>query len=393
MMTPQELLDLYSKMGLSVRNEIKNISLTGLRDTPTGYVNHNGDYLVVNDSQDGIGFSGIEKIAADLTDYGFLDGVGGGGGSSNIIFEASLSEMSNVPTSFTTASHIPYTPTIDTYSAWDTSINSWVAPKDMQVIATSVHLITDANSNVFANIHGDINYAYQSNVKDTQTPTHSYLNCAAIINLRAGEELKNRIIMQGGGNTTSIQRFLIAELGGGSSSSTINTIQENIDNIPLIGSGVQIPDAILIKDIDATTTNGDDNLIQLDYHGWSKSYDANGDITSNHFAYETNNGVGTRWYIRFDVEDGAYISHSEDRNVKKEFNSIQEYISNDRALYFGGGNGGGSSSATTTFDALTDTPVDYVNHSGDYLVVNRWRRWCWFYRYRKNSCRPNRLWI
>jgi hypothetical protein len=76
MMTPQELLDLYSKMGLSVRNEIKNISLTGLRDTPTGYVNHNGDYLVVNDSEDGVGFSGIEKIAQDLEDFGFAGGEG-----------------------------------------------------------------------------------------------------------------------------------------------------------------------------------------------------------------------------------------------------------------------------------------------------------------------------
>ena len=53
---------------------------TGLNDTPTGYQGHSGDYLVVNDNESGIHFTGIEKIAADLTDYGF----GGDGGSSTI---------------------------------------------------------------------------------------------------------------------------------------------------------------------------------------------------------------------------------------------------------------------------------------------------------------------
>jgi hypothetical protein len=51
---------------------------TGLHDTPTGYLGHGGDYLVVNDGETGIHFTGIEKIAADLTDYGF------GGGDSTI---------------------------------------------------------------------------------------------------------------------------------------------------------------------------------------------------------------------------------------------------------------------------------------------------------------------
>ena len=49
-----------------------------LQDTPTGYQGHSGDYLVVNDGESGIHFTGIEKIAADLTDYGF------GGGDSTI---------------------------------------------------------------------------------------------------------------------------------------------------------------------------------------------------------------------------------------------------------------------------------------------------------------------
>ena len=55
-------------------------ALTGLLDTPVSYQRHSGDYLVVNDNESGIHFTGIEKIAADLTDYGF----GGDGGSSTI---------------------------------------------------------------------------------------------------------------------------------------------------------------------------------------------------------------------------------------------------------------------------------------------------------------------
>jgi len=42
-----------------------------LKDTPNFYEGYSGDYLVVNDNESGIHFTGIEKIAADLTDYGF----------------------------------------------------------------------------------------------------------------------------------------------------------------------------------------------------------------------------------------------------------------------------------------------------------------------------------
>ena len=73
------ILNAFQEIGKSVN---KKLYITGLNDTPTSYLGHSGDYLVVNDSQDGVNFTGIEKIAYDLTDYGFLDGVGGGGGSS-----------------------------------------------------------------------------------------------------------------------------------------------------------------------------------------------------------------------------------------------------------------------------------------------------------------------
>ena len=159
--------------------------------------------------------------------------------------------------------------------------------------------------------------------------------------------------------------------GGGGATSAINQIQENIDNIPLIGDGVQIPDAILIKDVDATTTNGHDHLIQVDFAGWINVHDANGDITSQHFAYETNNHVSKRWYIRFDSTDGSHISHSEDQHVKKEFNSIQEYISNDRALYFGGGGGdaGTSTGGRGNLDVLKNNLENFQHTLPDSIVV------------------------
>lgn len=354
----KKMLEALREMGAAVSEKLY---ITGLFDTPTGYLGHSGDYLVVNDNESGIHFTGVEKIAQDLTDYGFLDGVGGGSGSSNIIFEASLSEMSNIPTSFTTASHIPYTPTIDTYSAWDTSINSWVAPKDMQVIATSMHIITGANSNVFADIRGDINYSYQSNVKDTQTPTHSYLNCAAIINLRAGEELRNRIIMQGGGNTASIQRFVIAELGGvGGGGSSTGGGQIHATFIGSVGQ-------ILTKSNNWDTYVDSISFPQGSWNGYARINYKNSFTnlptvlaTADHRENVSNPHVFAQVQAQTVDHCDIVIGDTEGTQVQSAFNVV---IFSDEIA------GGGSSSATTTFDALTDTPVDYINHSGKYLVV------------------------
>ena len=59
-----------------VNDLVKNKSLLSLIDTPTGYIGHSGDYLIVNDGETDIHFTGIEKIAQDLTDYGFVGGEG-----------------------------------------------------------------------------------------------------------------------------------------------------------------------------------------------------------------------------------------------------------------------------------------------------------------------------
>ena len=63
--------------GVMINNHlIENQSLINLIDTPTGYIGHSGDYLIVNTGESGIYFTGIEKIAQDLTDYGFIGGDG-----------------------------------------------------------------------------------------------------------------------------------------------------------------------------------------------------------------------------------------------------------------------------------------------------------------------------
>jgi hypothetical protein len=66
--SPKSLVSGIYAMGEIIRD---NIYFKNLKDTPTGYQGHSGDYLVVNDGETGIHFTGIEKIAADLTDYGF----------------------------------------------------------------------------------------------------------------------------------------------------------------------------------------------------------------------------------------------------------------------------------------------------------------------------------
>jgi hypothetical protein len=73
----QKMLSGIAEMARSVQTYVPT-GLFQLKDTPTGYLGHSGDYLVVNDGETGIHFTGIEKIAADLTDYGF------GGGDSTI---------------------------------------------------------------------------------------------------------------------------------------------------------------------------------------------------------------------------------------------------------------------------------------------------------------------
>ena len=89
----------FQKMGAAISTKL---NITGLNDTPTGYLGHSGDYLVVNDGEAGIHFTGIEKIANDLTDYGFLDGLNGGGGGGDVDLSPVDSDISSLATVITT---------------------------------------------------------------------------------------------------------------------------------------------------------------------------------------------------------------------------------------------------------------------------------------------------
>lgn len=68
------ILDAFSDLGKQLGDRFY---FTGLKDCPSIYVGHSGDYLVVNDDENGISFTGVEKIAEDLIDYGFSPGEGG----------------------------------------------------------------------------------------------------------------------------------------------------------------------------------------------------------------------------------------------------------------------------------------------------------------------------
>ena len=87
-----KMLTAFSGMGNFMREKLEGLTFLGMQDTPTGYQGHSGDYLVVNDNERGIHFTGIEKIAADLTNYGF-----DAGSSSGLI--TSYPSVGHLPTS------------------------------------------------------------------------------------------------------------------------------------------------------------------------------------------------------------------------------------------------------------------------------------------------------
>ena len=90
----KKMLSGIAEIARSVQTYVPT-GLIQLHDTPTGYQGHSGDYLVVSDNESGIHFAGIEKIATDLTNYGF----GGGGGG--------LSDTSVVPEVYDSINSLP----------------------------------------------------------------------------------------------------------------------------------------------------------------------------------------------------------------------------------------------------------------------------------------------
>lgn len=64
----KNMLNQFASIGKQLSAKFNIVSLT---DTPNSYIGHSGDYLVVDNNQGGITFSGIEKIIEDLEAYGY----------------------------------------------------------------------------------------------------------------------------------------------------------------------------------------------------------------------------------------------------------------------------------------------------------------------------------
>lgn len=132
--------------------------------------------------------------------------------------------------------------------------------------------------------------------------------------------------------------------GSQPSTSSIGQLQEVMDNVPL-ASSVELPNAILDYDSGSSTVS---RILHFE-----KVYN------SDHFQYKST--ADSNRYIRFDDTTGSRTSKGSSSNG--DFGSIQEYISNGRALYYGGTSNvssGGASSVEqlTDVDVTTAAPTD-----------------------------------
>ena len=135
--------------------------------------------------------------------------------------------------------------------------------------------------------------------------------------------------------------------------STIGNLEEVKDNAPIANS-VKIPDAILAK-----STDGSFRLLQF-----TQVRPSGVASVPDLLDYQANTH-GSNRLLGFSSIDGNISSANTD-GIEEEFDSIQEYIANGRAVYGGGsGTGGGGSS---DFVGLLDTPVSL--EANTYLKVN-----------------------
>ena len=237
------------------------LSFTGLMDTPTGF--ESGKFLVANET--GLEWTGISFTGLPDTPTGYDDGkilqstadglewvdmpAGGGGGSSstNIIFESDINTMTAGAVG--TQLNVPHVPTTDTYSAWDSSNNVWVAPKNMTVLVSCNNKAAENHLNFYGWInHGNSFVAQEGSVKNSIDSTHSALNLSAVIELQAGDNISNSVMVQGAGSSTNLNRQImtITELSGGTGGgdagggSSYEFCKAHIDsNVRLVDSTVQ----------------------------------------------------------------------------------------------------------------------------------------------------------
>ena len=175
--------------------------------------------------------SGIYEMGKSVREY--IDQNGGGGSvsssSTDIVFESDIPSMVAAAQG---AKNVPHVPTTDTYSAWDSTNNVWIAPKDMTVLVNCTHKTTNDHQHLFGRINvGTTIKAEQGSVKSSNNGTHASINLSAVIKLQAGDEVSSTINVQGVGKSNDLaqQIMTITELGGGggssSTSSEVHTIQ------------------------------------------------------------------------------------------------------------------------------------------------------------------------
>lgn len=371
---------------------VKDYVPTGLfelNDTPTGYLGHSGDYLVVNDGETGIHFTGIEKIASDLTDYGFLDGVGGvggGGGSSTGGAFESLPLRDTHPSTDSIPFAIP-----DAIIAKNNVGNEMIL---------SLEVITE-NSTDLANNRNLIYTAYTADYSIYfQNDTNGSFKQSNNIQGAYQQNLKwfvdnDHALYYGGGAGGSGGNYEFCKASFASNQSPVGNVATspiNLDSSALTQEskdwtflsptynkiGIKIPTDGLynivgeaLVDLSNSTTQSDwqSNVVN---HGYEVR-DENGNLVAfSHNNKELNNGDDLKAdiytanvYLTAGTILTARTSHYRSGGAGSYvYNNTVSYLNVEKA-----GAAGGSSSATTTFDALTDTPVDYVNHSGKYLVV------------------------
>ena len=341
--------------------------LTLLKDTPTGYQGHSGDYLIVNDNESGIHFTGIEKVAADLTDYGFLDGVGGGsstGGASDSsnIFGAEIKvNSSNIVTIVSQTSD--FIESIEQDTGPGTNANNFtITFKDG--IFTETPLLSSTVRNRDGTLVESVSYnppnpltedyengkLYKIKFEATDPTTKD-------VNLGNGNWGANLIFIKNGND------FIAG--GGGSPGGGFQSNQITKDNF---AGDFDLPDAIYVPLI----RSGEPTLRPFYFNGFHGT-------TENAFAYiqyEWNIGKNERFTINFSNNThGGFASATIHESTTTTFNlstipsattnqpSIKEFIADDRAVYFGGSGG-----EITTFTGLSDTPSDFT--AGKYLRVN-----------------------
>ena len=124
------------------------------------------------------------------------------------------------------------------------------------------------------------------------------------------------------------------------------------DNITL-ADGVELPDAIIGK------LNGNFRSLVFVTH----------DSANSIISYQANT-AGDNYILNFHDTTGV----ASVQNVTKEFDTLQEYISNGRALYYGGTSNAGI--GVTKFTGLEDTPATLsadkilkTNSTGDQIVL------------------------